>query len=47
VAAQGPPTQVEALDVPVTVITPPEEPGPLKAFTDQFSAKAPPPTAGR
>jgi hypothetical protein len=26
--------------VPVTVITPPEEPSPLKVFTDSFSAKA-------
>jgi hypothetical protein len=33
------PTRVEALGVPVTVITPPEEPSPLKAFTDSFSAK--------
>jgi hypothetical protein len=40
------PSRVEALGVPVTVITPPEEPGPLKAFTDQFSAKTPPPSAG-
>jgi hypothetical protein len=36
------PSSVEALGVPVTVITPPEEPSPLKAFTDQFSAKTPP-----
>jgi hypothetical protein len=34
------PTRVEALGVPVTVITPPEEPSPLKVFTDSFSAKA-------
>jgi hypothetical protein len=40
------PTRVEELGVPVTVITPPEEPSPLKAFTDQFSAKTPPPAAG-
>jgi hypothetical protein len=39
------PTRVEALGVPVTVITPPEEPSAMKAFTEQFSAKAPP-TAG-
>ena len=39
------PTRVEELGVPVTVITPPDEPSPLKAFTDSFSAKAPP-TAG-
>jgi hypothetical protein len=36
------PTRVEALNVPVTVITPPEEMSPLKAFTEQFSAKNPP-----
>jgi hypothetical protein len=36
------PTRVEELGVPVTVITPPDEPSPLKAFTDSFSAKAPP-----
>jgi hypothetical protein len=40
------PTRVEELGVPVTVITPPEEPSPIKAFTDQFSAKTPPPAAG-
>jgi hypothetical protein len=40
------PSRVEELGVPVTVITPPEEPGSLKAFTDSFSAKAPPPAAG-
>ena len=40
------PSRVEELGVPVTVITPPEEPSPLKAFTDGFSAKEPPPTAG-
>jgi hypothetical protein len=39
------PSRVEELGVPVTVITPPEEPSPLKQFADQFSAKAPP-TAG-
>jgi hypothetical protein len=39
------PTRVEALDVPVKVITPPDELSPLKAFTEQFSAKNPP-TAG-
>lgn len=39
------PTRVEELGVPVTVITPPEERSPLKQFTEQFSAKAPP-TAG-
>jgi hypothetical protein len=36
------PRQVEQLGVPVAVITPPEEPSPLKAFTEQFSAKTPP-----
>jgi hypothetical protein len=36
------PTRVEELGVPVTVITPPEEPSPLQAFTDQFSARTPP-----
>lgn len=37
------PERVEGeLNVPVTVITPPEEPSPIKAFTDQFSAKTPP-----
>ena len=40
------PTRVEALDVEVTVITPPEGLSPLKAFTEQFSAKTPP-TAAR
>ena len=38
------PRRVEQLGVPVTVITPPEEPSPIKAFTDSFSAKAPPAT---
>jgi hypothetical protein len=32
--------------VPVTVITPPEEPSSLKSFTDGFSAEEPPPSAG-
>ena len=39
------PSRVEQLGVAVTVITPPDEPSSLKAFTDSFSAKAPP-TAG-
>jgi hypothetical protein len=34
------PTRVEELGVRVSVITPPEEPSPLKSFTDQFSAKS-------
>jgi hypothetical protein len=34
------PTRVEALGIPVSVITPPEEPGPLTSFTEQFSAKS-------
>jgi hypothetical protein len=34
------PTRIEGLGVPVTIVTPPEEPSPLKAFTDSFSAKA-------
>jgi hypothetical protein len=34
------PSRVEQLGVPVTVITPPDEPSPLKAFTEQFSAKS-------
>jgi hypothetical protein len=34
------PTRVRALGVPVTVVTPPEEPSPLKSFTDQFSARS-------
>ena len=33
------PTRVETLGLPVTVITPPEEPSPLQSFTDQFSAR--------
>jgi hypothetical protein len=40
------PTRVEELGVPVTVITPPDEPSALKSFTDSFSAKAPPTTGG-
>ena len=36
------PTRVEGLGVPVTVITPPEEPSSIKAFADSFSAKDPP-----
>jgi hypothetical protein len=39
------PRRVEQLGVPVTVITPPEQPSAMKSFTDSFSAKAPP-TAG-
>src|ERR1700730_15766513 len=38
------PSRVEQLDIPVTVITPPDEPSALKSFTDQFSAKEPPPS---
>lgn len=34
------PTRVEALGLPVTVITPPEEPSPLKQFTETFSARS-------
>jgi hypothetical protein len=34
------PSRVEALGVPVSVITPPEEPSALKSFADQFSAKS-------
>ncbi len=33
------PTRVQELGIPVEVITPPEEPSPLKSFTDQFSAR--------
>jgi hypothetical protein len=33
------PTRVETLGLPVTVITPPEEPSPLQSFTEQFSAR--------
>lgn len=40
------PSRVEELGVPVTTITPPEEPSPLKQFTEQFSAKAPPAAGG-
>ena len=36
------PRRVEQLGAPVSVITPPEEPSPIKAFTESFSAKAPP-----
>jgi hypothetical protein len=36
------PSRVEELGVPVAVITPPEEPSAIKAFTDSFSAKTPP-----
>jgi hypothetical protein len=34
------PTRVEALGLPVNVITPPEEPSALQQFTDTFSAGA-------
>ena len=34
------PTRVEALGLPVNVITPPEEPSPLQQFTDTFSARS-------
>ena len=34
------PTRVETLGVPVIVVTPPEEPSPLKSFTEQFSARS-------
>ena len=33
------PTRVAELGISVSVITPPEEPSPLKQFTDQFSAR--------
>jgi hypothetical protein len=33
------PTRVSELGIPANVITPPEEPSPLKEFTDQFSAR--------
>jgi hypothetical protein len=33
------PTRVSELGIPVSVITPPDEPSPLKQFTDQFSAR--------
>jgi hypothetical protein len=36
------PSRVRELGVPVTVITPPEEPSSLQAFTESFSAKTPP-----
>lgn len=34
------PTRVEALGLPVNVVTPPEEPSGLKQFTDTFSARS-------
>ena len=34
------PTRVEALGLPVIVITPPEEPSALRQFTDTFSARS-------
>jgi hypothetical protein len=34
------PTRVEGLGLPVSVITPPEEPSSLASFTEQFSAKS-------
>ena len=34
------PTRVEALGLPVNVITPPEEPSALQQFTDTFSARS-------
>jgi hypothetical protein len=34
------PTRVETLGLPVSVITPPEEPSALRQFTDTFSARA-------
>jgi hypothetical protein len=34
------PTRVEALGLPVTVVTPPEEPSPLQQFTETFSARS-------
>jgi hypothetical protein len=34
------PTRVEALGLPVHVITPPEEPSPLQQFTETFSARS-------
>jgi hypothetical protein len=34
------PTRVEALGLPVNVVTPPEEPSPLQQFTDTFSARS-------
>jgi hypothetical protein len=37
---RGLPARIEGLGIPVSVITPPEEPSPLKSFTDQFSAKS-------
>jgi hypothetical protein len=34
------PTRVEALGLPVIVVTPPEEPSALKQFTETFSARS-------
>ena len=34
------PTRVEELGLPVIVVTPPEEPSPLKQFTETFSARS-------
>lgn len=34
------PTRVEELGLPVSVVTPPEEPSPLAQFTEQFSARS-------
>jgi hypothetical protein len=34
------PTRVEALGLPVNVVTPPEEPSPLQQFADTFSARS-------
>ena len=33
------PSRVEELGVPVSVITPPEQPSPIKSFTEQFDAR--------
>jgi hypothetical protein len=33
------PTRVQALGIPVHVVTPPEDPSPLQSFVDQFSAR--------
>jgi len=35
------PSRVQELGVPVSVITPPEQPSPIKAFTEQFDARVP------
>jgi hypothetical protein len=35
------PSRVEELGVPVSVITQPEQPSPIKSFTDQFDARVP------